>query len=145
MAPIWIHTICLVMSFLHLFWFCHACRLLNVSYLNPITNPTPCKRALTGRGSRVYPNNRGSQAYPNNWSSCEYPNNWGSQVYPNGWGSRVYPNGWGSRARPGQGRRCAWVSPLQLTLCARGLGFALTICATPACPWQQLNEFIYFN
>ncbi len=87
-----------------------------------LTHP-PCKCALTGQGSRVYPNDWGSQVYPNGW---------GSRVYPNGWGSQVYPNSWGSRARPGQGRRCAWASPLQLALRAHCLGFALAVCATPS-------------
>jgi len=56
-----------------------------------------------------------------------------------GWGSRVYPNGGGSRVRPGQGRRCAWASPLaartarlQLRLCPCGSRCALAARASPS-------------
>jgi hypothetical protein len=107
-----------------------------------------CERALTGGGSRVYPNDQGSPVYPNNWGSRVHPNNRGSQVYPNGWGSRVYPNGWGSQARPGwaggvlglcpRGLRYALAAlalPLQCALGTHGLGFALT----------TTNKFIYYN
>ena len=56
-----------------------------------------------------------------------------------GWGSRVYPNGGGSRVRPGQGRRCAWASPLaartarlQLRLCPRGSPCTIAAPASPS-------------
>jgi len=86
------------------------------TYLNPILTQPPCERALTGRGSRVYPNDRGSRVYPNGRDSGAGP----------GRGSRVYPNGRGSRARPGRGRGCARASPSRFALRAHGSGFALT-------------------
>ncbi len=60
--------------FLCLFWYCHVCRLLKFSYLNPITNPTPLPNAtLTIR------------------AAARNPNCWGIQVYPNYRGSRMQP------------------------------------------------------
>ncbi len=144
-----------------------TCNAMYVDYLTFFTlilllTQPPCECTLTGRGSRVYPNNWGSQLYPNGWCSQVYPNSRGSRVYPKGWGSWVYPNGWGSRVRPGWERRCAWAlplplglcpcrsdfalaaraSPLWFALCAHGLGFALTIIKW--IHWLQLNKFIYF-
>ncbi len=70
----WISYYFLVTSFSHLFWYCHICRLLNVSHLNSITIPTPLPNATLTigaaahnpnyRGSRVYPNYRGSRTQP---------------------------------------------------------------------------------
>ena len=97
------------MSFLRVSWYWRICRNVK-SYLNSILTQPPCKRTLTGWGSRVYPNGRGSRARP-------------------GQGSRVFPTGWGSRARPGRGRGCARALPLRLALRSRGLGFALAVCA----------------
>jgi hypothetical protein len=34
-----------------IFWYCHVCRLLNVSYLNLITNPTPLPNATLTIGA----------------------------------------------------------------------------------------------
>ncbi len=126
-----------------------------------LTRP-PFECALTGPGSRVYPNNQGSRVYPNGQGSRVYPNGWGSRVYPKGRGNRVYTNGQGSRAWPGQGRRCARASPLWLALRARGSGYVLVAWASPSwfalhghgsgfalttIKWihlLQLNELIYF-
>jgi hypothetical protein len=66
MAPICFHTFFFVTSFSRLFWYCHVCRLLNISYLNPITNPTPLPNAtLTIGAARHNPNCQGSRVYPN--------------------------------------------------------------------------------
>ncbi len=119
------------MSFLHLFWYCHACGLLNVSYLNQITNPTPLPNATLTIGA-----------------AARNPNYWGSRVYPNYLGSRTQPylsgllhstltigaavcnpNSWGSLGLGSCGLRytlAAWALPLQFGLHAHGLGFALT-------------------
>ncbi len=70
---------------------------------------TTSKQGLTGRGSRVYPNDRGSRVYPNGRDSGARP----------GRGSRVYPYGRGSRVRPGRGRGGARASPSRFALCTR--------------------------
>jgi hypothetical protein len=69
-----LHTHFFVTSFSRLFWYCHICRLLNISYLNPITNPNPlpnstltigaAARNPNYQGSRVYLNYRGSRMQP---------------------------------------------------------------------------------
>jgi hypothetical protein len=63
-----------VTSFLHLFWYRHVCRLLNISYLNLITNLTPLLNGTLTIGA----------------AACN-PNYWGSWAYPNYQGSRMQP------------------------------------------------------
>jgi hypothetical protein len=151
-------------SFLRLCWYCHICRLLNLSHHNPITNPIPLPNST--------PTIWAAARNPINWGSCVYPNYWGSCTQPWLWGllhatltigaAACNTNGWGSRAQPGWVRRCAWASPLRLALRTHGLGFAIAVCST--CSWLglcpcglrygrttikwihllKLNEFIYF-
>ncbi len=56
------------------FLYCHVCRLLNVSHLNLITNPTPLPNATLTIGAAA--------SNPNYWGSCVYPNYWGSRTQP---------------------------------------------------------------
>jgi hypothetical protein len=118
----------IVMSFLYLFWHCHVCRLLNVSHLNLITNPTPLPNTTpTIRAAAHNPNYQGSSVYPNYWGSCTQPLLLG---LPHATltirAAACNPNSRGSQVRPCQGRRYARALPSRLALHARCLHYALT-------------------
>ncbi len=127
-----------------LFWYCHICRLLNVSYLYQITNPPhltnatlpirATKRNPNYQGSRVYFTDRGSHTQALLLGLLHVTLTIGAVA--------CNPNGQGSQARPGRGRRYAQALPSQLELRTQGFDFALAVCATCS---QQLNGFIYYN
>jgi hypothetical protein len=111
------------MSFLRLFWCCHVCRLLNVSYLNPTTNPTPLPNATLNIGAAGCTLTIGAAARNPNYRGCR------TQPYLSGQPHATLTVGAAGHGLVGAGG--------VLGLCPRGLCYVLTARASPS--WLALR------